>query len=285
NMVYVEKYIDFTEGAYSNKVTTIFDTLNQYGKIKLDVNREAVSNFSVEGNYKGHFKRGNHISIIGENETIETHVVYSRYDSNTNKTFFETLKDISNGQTVLVLPISDLNGGNLVELYRDSYGDNTPKLKNNNISLISNSKIDTLTASNSTSQDDIFLRLGYRTQEKAVMDYGGNLRLNGTLTANGVILSKRNKLISTEDKPTTGTHRRGDISFRSYPVKGRPLGWVCVEAGTPGTWETMHFQAGTLGTISGAPDYIGQMASGSGGKVFIATGTESSADWKEMNLT
>ena len=36
--------------------------------------------------------------------------------------------------------------------------------------------------------------------------------------------------------PTTGTWVRGYIRWNSEPVSGENIGWVCVTAGTPGTW-------------------------------------------------
>jgi hypothetical protein len=38
--------------------------------------------------------------------------------------------------------------------------------------------------------------------------------------------------------PTTGTWGRGDRVYNSLPVPGGVEGWVCVTAGTPGTWKT-----------------------------------------------
>jgi len=37
--------------------------------------------------------------------------------------------------------------------------------------------------------------------------------------------------------PTTGTHARGDITWNSEPSASGYVGWVCVTAGTPGTWK------------------------------------------------
>lgn len=39
--------------------------------------------------------------------------------------------------------------------------------------------------------------------------------------------------------PTTGAWARGDRIFHSSPAVGQPQGWVCTEAGTPGTWVPM----------------------------------------------
>lgn len=36
--------------------------------------------------------------------------------------------------------------------------------------------------------------------------------------------------------PTTGAHGQGEIVFNRSPASGRPMGWICSAAGTPGTW-------------------------------------------------
>lgn len=37
--------------------------------------------------------------------------------------------------------------------------------------------------------------------------------------------------------PTTGTWKRGDITYNAEPSAGGYIGWVCVVGGTPGTWK------------------------------------------------
>ena len=39
--------------------------------------------------------------------------------------------------------------------------------------------------------------------------------------------------------PTTGTWNRGDIVWNTTPTASNPPGWVCVTAGSPGTWKAM----------------------------------------------
>ena len=39
--------------------------------------------------------------------------------------------------------------------------------------------------------------------------------------------------------PTVGAWQRGDVVFNSTPSAGGTPGWVCVTAGTPGTWKAM----------------------------------------------
>jgi len=39
--------------------------------------------------------------------------------------------------------------------------------------------------------------------------------------------------------PTVGTHLRGDIYWNSAPAFNEPSGWMCVTAGTPGTWRAI----------------------------------------------
>lgn len=37
--------------------------------------------------------------------------------------------------------------------------------------------------------------------------------------------------------PTLGTWRQGDVVWNNAPDVGDPIGWVCVVAGSPGTWQ------------------------------------------------
>ena len=41
------------------------------------------------------------------------------------------------------------------------------------------------------------------------------------------------------NEPNQGTNERGDIVWNAEPEAGKPLGWVCVKSGSPGTWK--HF--------------------------------------------
>lgn len=38
--------------------------------------------------------------------------------------------------------------------------------------------------------------------------------------------------------PTTGTHLAGELVYNTVPIAGGTVGWVCITAGTPGTWKT-----------------------------------------------
>jgi hypothetical protein len=39
-------------------------------------------------------------------------------------------------------------------------------------------------------------------------------------------------------EPTTGTWKVGDVAWNSAPAANTSMGWVCVTAGTPGTWKS-----------------------------------------------
>lgn len=47
-----------------------------------------------------------------------------------------------------------------------------------------------------------------------------------------------NKILRGTSVPTTGTWGRGDVIYHNAPVAGGHVGWVCVAAGSPGTWRT-----------------------------------------------
>lgn len=80
--------------------------------------------------------------------------------------------------------------------------------------------------------------------------------------------------------PTTGTNKKGDIVWNSNPSIGQPIGWVCTLDGTPGDWKPFG-QNGVYTTVSNTPNFLGQFAVVNG-VGYIATGTTSSADWKQI---
>ena len=47
------------------------------------------------------------------------------------------------------------------------------------------------------------------------------------------------KITYDEAVPTVGTWNQGDICYKENPSAGGVPGWVCVSAGTPGTWKAM----------------------------------------------
>lgn len=78
----------------------------------------------------------------------------------------------------------------------------------------------------------------------------------------------------------TDAHEVGDIALNRSVTQGREVGWVCTSAGTPGTW--MPFgQASVMTSIGATPRYVGQFAVVAG-VGYIATGTASTADWKQI---
>lgn len=61
--------------------------------------------------------------------------------------------------------------------------------------------------------------------------------LNSTRSATALVLGGRFVGIAAA-APATGTWRRGDLLFNGSPSASGFVGWVCVTAGTPGTWKT-----------------------------------------------
>jgi len=53
----------------------------------------------------------------------------------------------------------------------------------------------------------------------------------------GVITNGVRRLFGTA-APTSGTWAQGDIIYNTTPTAGGYIGWVCITAGTPGTWKT-----------------------------------------------
>lgn len=62
------------------------------------------------------------------------------------------------------------------------------------------------------------------------------LVLNGQVNINGSLNINSKQIIYSNNKPTIGTYRNGDICFNNSPVIGNYVGWICIQSGTPGRW-------------------------------------------------
>lgn len=56
------------------------------------------------------------------------------------------------------------------------------------------------------------------------------------LHVNGPVKIHNHLHMYAEQPPTGGTHTVGDIVWNLNPTVGRNVGWVCLRAGTPGSW-------------------------------------------------
>ena len=54
----------------------------------------------------------------------------------------------------------------------------------------------------------------------------------------GATVANARKMSNGSYAPTTGAHAVGDIVWNLTPTPGGFAGWICVVAGTPGTWNT-----------------------------------------------
>jgi hypothetical protein len=89
------------------------------------------------------------------------------------------------------------------------------------------------------------------------------------------------RIFSSASVPTTGTGEVGDISFNSAPAAGEPLGWVCIGAGSPGSWMGLATitDASMVMSATGtnASTFVGQATTGTVTGALSATGTNATA--------
>jgi hypothetical protein len=71
------------------------------------------------------------------------------------------------------------------------------------------------------------------------------MSLRGYYSASFDDASKLRKTIFGSTTPTSGTWTVGDFVMNNNPSTGSALGWRCISSGTPGTWNTVAFSAGT----------------------------------------
>lgn len=79
-----------------------------------------------------------------------------------------------------------------------------------------------------------YLGVGFLGNPSERLHVNGNIRATGSLKLGTNI----NQVNYASAAPTTGTYKRGDIVLNNAPSASGFIGWVCVTAGTPGTWKT-----------------------------------------------
>lgn len=72
----------------------------------------------------------------------------------------------------------------------------------------------------------------YSDTQKEYFDY-----FSGVAITNPNLNYINNRVITKKNTaPSTGYHEVGEIAYNSYPKTDRNVGWVCTDAGAPGTW-------------------------------------------------
>lgn len=75
---------------------------------------------------------------------------------------------------------------------------------------------------------------------------------NGDQHASTINIDWFRNLGISSSAPASGIHEIGDVYLNSLPTAGSTLGWRCITAGTPGTWESLSFVRTDGGTMTGA---------------------------------
>lgn len=80
------------------------------------------------------------------------------------------------------------------------------------------------------------LEFGSKNLNSINVTVNGKLKIDQSIEFNGS-MRFQNRLHRYDDAPPNlGDYNRGDIIWNSEPDLGKPIGWVCVRAGTPGKW-------------------------------------------------
>lgn len=88
------------------------------------------------------------------------------------------------------------------------------------------------------SEDSRFpVGFNFRPAANSAHDNALPYAVNSTQSATSLMLGGRFMGVAA-GVPATGTYRRGDVLFNGSPSASGFVGWVCVTAGTPGTWKT-----------------------------------------------
>lgn len=142
------------------------------------------------------------------------------------------------------------------------------------------------------------------TSETAYRVFGNDFRAFATAFTNGTSphYFTQNYASGTPGEafgiaaPTTGTAARGDRVFNSLPSSGGYLGWVCVTAGTPGTWAPfgqIAVRTATTASLASLADTVNTTDKFAGktvfntttGKLVTAVGATAASAWNDQTGT
>lgn len=83
------------------------------------------------------------------------------------------------------------------------------------------------------------VEVDYFTRPETISATDDTVSANSNFLVRGRAIELNNQTIATGGSaPAAGTWRVGDILYNTAPTAGGNVGWVCVTAGTPGTWKT-----------------------------------------------
>lgn len=124
---------------------------------------------------------------------------------------------------------------------------------------------------------------------------GSNSKLYNAITSSTTSLGNSNNgwilggTIQRRDSviPAGGAFSVGDITWNSSPSAGKPLGWICVVAGSPGTWVPFAnlFGSEAAGSPVGVlvPAFVGTEYLDTTAKIWYKSTGLTSADWVALN--
>jgi len=133
---------------------------------------------------------------------------------------------------------------------------------------------------------------GQKTFQNLVITSAGVRFADGT-TQNSAYPFAEKVLSQGEAAPVAGTWSVGDIVFNGDPSVGEPVGWVCVSAGTPGTWQpfgeitqtvTHGIAAPVAGTWLQGDIVYNSLASAGGNLGWVCVSAGTPGTWKEFGL-
>lgn len=124
----------------------------------------------------------------------------------------------------ITIDLAGFGGTNFDFLLFDTGVTDTPSVVVENLTVINGTLRSIVNANSQVGSVEIW---GFRGNEPT----GGWIRNGGSLTS-----IKRSQDTAA---PTTGTWKRGDVVWNLTPSAAGAPGWICVTAGTPGTWKAM----------------------------------------------
>lgn len=246
NRVVIDACAITNNGAGAAWAAALYVTSETYGATNASNSYITISNNVIDENNKDILiDTADHVLIINnqiKHITTSTEAIYLRSDV-TGATYTTIAGNMFNiagtcvrndGQNYMTVESNDFYGSQGV-LFPTAATYTGINVLNNRIHTTTGIKFfPSVVLSNSKIQNNQFISC----TNDITGDSGSYTVLSSTFVSDNVYGSGVTYVNSVGALPTTGTWKVGDSIYNATPTAGGSIGWVCVTAGTPGTWKT-----------------------------------------------
>ena len=229
NAVYVSTRVSLTDTTQTMGITISENNfINSAGAYPINLKNVSGLNFLRNNIFNGT------IALFGRNDQLALSCIYILIEENT---FFQNGNTdgsivLGSSKSVRIQGNSFIRPNNgAAQQAISSRGTGSVTTTSSYMSVLENLFV------KGTSQVFTVFNSDHTTDQSTNTSYGNTI-IGGALSAAGFPTGNSNLYYQASAAPVAGTWKVGDIVYNSVPAASGNIGFVCVTAGTPGTWKT-----------------------------------------------